>query len=101
MTKVTGNPQSSREVMEQPTPDTQDKKMKTSCQLKSKGSVRVTRTTMKVNKHIQEKGKGRRIAHSHLTPVYLQAPFSPHSPPLSGMTHIYSHGFMGPPLLPR
>ncbi|KAM7225266.1 hypothetical protein CapIbe_023243 [Capra ibex] len=55
MTKVTGNPQSSREVMEQPTPDTQDKKMKTSCQLRSKGSVRVTRTTMKVNKHIQEK----------------------------------------------
>ena len=42
MTKVTGKPQSSREVMEQPTPDTQDKKMKTSCQLRSKGSVKVS-----------------------------------------------------------
>ena len=36
-------PQSSRAVMEQPTPDTQDKKMKTSYQPRSKRSVKVAR----------------------------------------------------------
>ena len=41
MTKVTGMPQNSRAVMEQPTPDTQDGKMKTSYQPRSKKCVKV------------------------------------------------------------
>ena len=55
MTKVTETSQSSRAVMEQGTPDTQDEKMKTSCQPRSKRSVKVARVTVRVNKHIQEK----------------------------------------------
>ena len=38
MTKVTGKPQGSRAVMEQPTLDAQEEKMKTSYQLRSKTS---------------------------------------------------------------
>ncbi|KAM7225988.1 hypothetical protein CapIbe_023965 [Capra ibex] len=55
MAKVTGKPQGSRAVPEQPTPYTQEEKIKTSYQLRSKISVKVARATVRVNKHIQPK----------------------------------------------